>query len=387
MPNKRATPEQAKQWYDEWEKHGRNAVTLQSATGVPASTWRNRICLAKSILGRPGGDVVQAINDGMRLTKTTVQYDALGKMVQGWARLAPGSEELETFVKALEKRVKGKAPKLPKASANPSDLLLEVPIMDAHFGKYCWDKETGTNYDSDLAYKLVTGAVTAIADAAGKFGQALLIIGGDYFHSDTRHNRTEASGHALDVDTRHHKVWEKAAAAIYHSVEILARTAATIKIIVIPGNHDPESAYHLQRLLAAFYRNESRVTVDETPRPRKYHRHGIVLLGISHGDKIKMKDLPSLMALEVKEHWSKTVERVWHQGHYHIERGMMSKTIDGQHSVQVEHLESIAGTDAWHHEMGFVGMPQRICGFLWSAKFGLRQRIYCNAREIMERTK
>jgi hypothetical protein len=57
---------------------------------------------------------------------------------------------------------------------------------------------------------------------------------------------------------------------------------------------------------------------------------------------------------------------------------------DGKHSVQVEHLESLSGTDAWHHEMGFVGMPRRLTGFVWSAKHGLRQKLYVTAAELAE---
>ena len=384
MPATHCTEAQAREWLGQWAKHGFNGSATARATGTSQALWSQRVRIAQKTV--PDFGLTPAdVPDGARFSRTTVQYNANGEAIQEWRRLSKTQEDLEQIVAALEKRVAGKAPHLPKSpKESDSDLLLEVPIFDAHFGKYCWEKETGTDYDSDRAYRLVTGATTSIASRAGSFGQALLIIGGDYFHSDTRHNRTEASGHALDVDTRHHKVWERAVAAITHSVEILARTAKTVKIIVIRGNHDEESGYHLQRLLGAYYRNEKRVDVDQTPRPRKYHRHGIVLLGIDHGDKLKARDLPSLMALEVKELWAQTIERVWHRGHFHIERGMMSKSIDGQHGVQCEHLESLAGTDAWHHEMGFVGMPQRTCGFLWSAKHGLRQRIYANARELIK---
>ncbi len=95
-----------------------------------------------------------------------------------------------------------------------------------------------------------------------------------------------------------------------------------------------------------------------------------------------MQDYASLMALENKEEWGLTSERVWHLGHIHKGKAMRTVSLDGKHSVQVEHIESLSGTDAWHHESAFVGSPRRGTGFLWSARWGLRSRLYVGVDEM-----
>lgn len=384
MPVARCTEQQAREWLGKWALSGFNSSSAARSAGESPSLWTQRIRLARKVCP-DSGIVPTDVPTGLRFTKTTVQYGPNGEILQEWRRLGKDQETLEAVAARLADGVLGKAPKLPKApSAQKSDLLLEIPLFDVHFGKYCWKAETGTDYNLETAYNLVVGTTQRIVERAGEFGQALLIIGGDFFHSDTRHNQTERSGHALDVDTRHHKVWAKAVDALTAVVQILAAKAAKVKIVVIRGNHDEESAYHLQRLLAAYYRNEKQIEVDQLPRPRRYHRHGCALIGIDHGDQIKLQDLPTLMALEAPELWAKTTERVWHLGHIHKQMGLAYKHVDAKHSVQVEHIESLAGTDAWHMEQGFVGTPQRAVGFLWSAEHGLRSRIYCNAKEVIK---
>lgn len=374
---------QAEEIVAAWHRAG-NVVSLAAADlGIPRKTFGDRLHRSLAMLGKTKAMVAPAaIPPGQRPGKTTVQYDSQGNVIAEWRRLHPEADVLQAVADALCTQLEGKAPKLPKRQARGGDgLLLEVPLFDVHFGKYCWAPETGTDFDSSTAEALVTGAVERIAAQAGSFQRALLVIGGDFFHSDSRHNTTERGGHVLDVDTRQAKVWEVATRALHRSVELLAARAERIGIAVIPGNHDWESSFHLQRLLAAYYRNDPRVVVHESPRSRLYVKHGTVLLGLAHGHLIKMADLASLMAQEAPEWWAATTERVWHLGHLHKKIGMRWASSDTFHGVQVEHLESLAGTDAWHHEMGFVGSPRRLEGYLWHEVDGLVSRLYCPHRK------
>ncbi len=194
---------------------------------------------------------------------------------------------------------------------------------------------------------------------------------------------TERGGHPLDVDSRQWKVWQVAARAIHTAVAHLGLTADTVELVVIPGNHDWESSFHLSRLLEAYYRKDPRVVVHASPRSRQYIRHGTVLLGLAHGHLLKsLHDYATLMANEAPKDWAETTERTWHLGHIHKHKTLRIAGTDIQHGVQVEHLESLAATDAWHHEQGYVGSPRRLEAFVWSATHGLRRRIYINAKEV-----
>lgn len=366
-----------------WKAAGHVTRYAAKAAGLPERTFAGRLAMALRMMGLERSAIVAAtVPSGLALTKTTVQYDAQGNVIQEWRRLAPEAEGLEAVATRLCEQVSGKAPKLPAAPARAKDdLLLEVPIFDPHFGKYCWGQEVGADYNLDIARDGLVRCVRQLAARSGPCGRGLLVMGGDWFHSDTRHNQTERGGHALDVDTRQWKVWEAAADAIHASVATLAQACAEVHLVVIPGNHDWESSFHLSRLLAAFYRADPRVSVLASPKSRQYVRWGTVLLGFAHGHLVPMGDLASLMALEAKEDWAQTTERAWHQGHIHKGKALRTTSLDGQHSVTVEHIESLSGTDAWHHENGFVGMPRRQTAFVWHKRHGLLQRLYVHPEE------
>jgi hypothetical protein len=378
-PRLKITKDHAKAIIAAWVRAG-NVQTLAAAElGLPRRTYADHLVEARRILGDTTPLVAPVpVPPGQRTGKTTVQYDAKGNVVAEWRRLHPEAEALQAIVDAMITQVKGKAPQLPKREqSGGGGLMLEVPIFDPHFGKYCWAPETGTDFDSDTAQRMVTDTVAQAAAASPPVGRALLVAGGDTFHADSRHNTTERGGHVLDVDTRSHKVWQIAQRALHRSIEILATRAAKIEVAIIPGNHDWESSFHLQRVLAAYYHGHPRILVHEQPRSRLYIRHGCVLLGLAHGHLITMKDLPLLMAQEQAADWSATTERVWHLGHLHKKIGQRGLSSDTYNGVLVEHLESLAGTDAWHFDMGFVGAPRRVECFLWDDKAGLVQRIYC----------
>lgn len=380
------SPEEANAVIGAWARSGYSTKQFAKDHDLAYPTAAMWVREANVVLGTSKGQLAPvAPIHGLNMTKTTVQYNAAGDVIQEWRRLAPEAEALEAIADNLCKIVKGKSPKLPPApKIKTEDLMLELPLFDVHFGKYCDAHETDTNYDIKIAKKIVVGAVDRVCQTAGPVGETLIVIGGDFFHSDTRHNRTEMSGHPLDVDTRQHKVWEYATNAIHESVLTAAKYSAKVRLLVIPGNHDWESSYHLSRVLAAYYRNEARVSVVDSPKSRRYVRWGVVLLGFAHGNLMKMGDMATLMAHDQGKIWGETKFRVWHMGHIHKAKGLKHLSFDGVHGVEVEHLESIAGTDAWHHENGFVGMPRRLTGFVWDRKQGLRQRIYVNASEIEE---
>lgn len=381
--------EKAKEIVALWEKHNRSTIKASRATGIPERTLRNQLSKAKAITGAGTriGEVKElapaAVPDGFVPTKTTVQYDADGNVIQEWRRLSPVAEALESVANRLCEQVDGKCPKLPKIpTPKSSDLMLEIPIYDPHFGKYAWSEETGQDYNARMTRDLVIGTVAKILSQSGTVGTGLLVIGGDWLHSDNRHGITERGGNVLDMDTRQEKVWQEMTDAIHESVSLMASACSKVKVVIVPGNHDWESMFHLGRVLRAYYRKEARIEIIAGPKSRHYIQHGKVLIGVAHGHLMKMNDFPTLMAHEVPEMWAATKERVWHLGHWHTSKVMHTVGTLSKHGCTMEHLESISAADAWHHENGYIGSPRRVQAFLWHAQHGLRQRIYCTVDEL-----
>ena len=135
--------------------------------------------------------------------KTTVQYDSGGNVIQEWRRLSPNIESMQTFVDGLCDQVKekGKAPVRKSRKTDTDDLLFEMDIYDAHVGMYADEKETkDADYDCNIAASRMVAAAEGLASRARRPAKCVLVFGGDMMHSDNRSNKTEASGHVLDVD-------------------------------------------------------------------------------------------------------------------------------------------------------------------------------------------
>ena len=371
-----------------WEAAEHNGEDAADSLEIPRSTFRRRLRDGLRKAKRPHQPLAPAVvPEGMRIRKSTVQYDAAGNVVNEWRRLGTDAEELQAVADRLCSIADGrrrKLPKLPTPRPHASDdLMLEIPLFDRHFGMYAWGKETGHDFDLDIAYKLVVGQTKALCERAASVGTALVVIGGDWFHADNRRATTERGGNALDVDTRQGKVWDVATSAIVDSIAIAGKMAPKVKLVIIPGNHDWESGFHLGRLMSAWYRSDPRVEVIHGPRSRHYYQHGSVLIGFAHGHLLGMSSLAGLMADEVPDLWAATRTRVWHLGHIHHTKKLSYMSALGDRSVEIEYLETTTSPDAWHHENGFVGSPRRGVSFTWSAKSGLVSRDYISADEIL----
>jgi hypothetical protein len=87
--------------------------------------------------------------------------------------------------------------------------LLEIAIPDLHLGKLAWGPETGgPNYDSKIAAALYMEALEALIQrtAAFKFERVVLVLGHDFYHSDSKQGTT-TKGTPLDNDSRFHKTF------------------------------------------------------------------------------------------------------------------------------------------------------------------------------------
>ena len=82
------------------------------------------------------------------------------------------------------------------------------PIGDAHIGLLAHAPETGADSDLTIIEHNLTSAMSMLVSQANPTQTAYIADLGDWYHSDNNENRTAASGNALDVDGRYHKVVE-----------------------------------------------------------------------------------------------------------------------------------------------------------------------------------
>jgi hypothetical protein len=212
---------------------------------------------------------------------------------------------------------------------------------------YAWAKETGEDFDLELAERLTLEAVDSLVSAAPPAATAILLLLGDVFHADDQSNRTPGHKNQLDVDSRYPKVIQVGIKTFRHA--ILRALEKHDKVIVReePGNHDPHAKWALLYTLAAYFENNPRVVVDLSPAKFWYYRFHKVLIGSTHGDTIKPDQLPGLMAADRAEDWGTTKHRYWYSGHIH------NTQVKEYPGVVWEAFRTLAAKDAWTAGQGY----------------------------------
>lgn len=257
--------------------------------------------------------------------------------------------------------IKAVAPKAPK-----SGYLLELNIADLHNGKLAWSGETGhESYDTRIAEAVHDAAVETLLQRTGayRFDEIVLAVGNDLLHVDSRANQTTA-GTPQDTDSRYYKVFLSTRRMTQRAIE-RCRRLAKVRVVMVPGNHDRDSVWHLGDSLSCVYDGCKDVVIDNAPTQRKYVEFGKVMLMLTHGDKGKRADYPLLMATEQAAMFGRTRFREAHTGHLH------QTQVQEWHGVRVRILPSLAGVDAWHAENTYVGNIRAAEAFIWSASEGL----------------
>jgi predicted phosphodiesterase len=253
-----------------------------------------------------------------------------------------------------------------------TDIWQLLNVADPHFGKYSWRGTTGyPDYDLEIARQHVQGSgleLLAKGDASFTPGRRTLAFLGDVFHYDTPHGTT-TGGTPLERDGRMPKMVDVGTDTVMALIEASARTAPT-DVIFVRGNHDEALTTFLQKMIREVFRNEPRVTVDDTHTHRKYLFHRGTLLGFTHGDKARKK-LPALMPHEAKQWWHQASYYEWHTGHTHAQKMDLQKPIETIDGVVVRVAPAICPPDDWHADHGFVGSLRAMETFFYRPGGGL----------------
>jgi hypothetical protein len=265
--------------------------------------------------------------------------------------LRPEAEPPEAVAERIREALEGMVPAEPVVASESvmADLCAVYPLMDAHVGMMAWGRETGSqDYDLDHAAKDMRHAFAKVLALTPAAEQAILIIGGDYFHSDDTLAETPANRHKLDVDGRFWKVLDVGIAIIAETILRLLQKHARIHVRVLRGNHDPHSSMTLNFALAERYRDEPRVTIEKNPRDLFMMQWGKCAIFAHHGDKSKPQQMAMYLS-DVCPFWSDTRHRHYLTGHIHHDQ---AKDIG---PLRHESLRAFCPPDAYAASMGYGG--------------------------------
>ena len=171
------------------------------------------------------------------------------------------------------------------------------------------------------------------------------------------------AGTPQDCDSRFHKMVKATKNLLIETIAGLSQIAP-VDVVVIKGNHDSTATFMLGEILDAYFTNNKRVTIDNSPSWRKYYQFGKVGFIYTHGDKEKHSDLGLIFATEKPELWAETKFRFAKLGHLHKSKTTQHISVDTNIGFQVQILPSLSATDEWHSSKGYLGLKQAK-GFLY----------------------
>lgn len=265
--------------------------------------------------------------------------------------------------------------RLLRRSARDGRYMLEVAPFDLHLGMRAWAAQTGVAYNPEQAEELFSAAVSELVSRVRSYDVArvLLPVGNDFLHYDTKDGRT-TNLTQQDSAIGLQEMFQRGTKLLVDAIDCLA-CVAPVEVVTIPGNHDEQGSLFLGSVLSAWYRNDPNVTVDAGPTHRKYVRHGVTLLGFTHGKYERVSDLPAIMAREQPQQWSETKHREWHLGHRHKLEASESQ------GVRIRRLPSLAATDEWHTRQGYHSL-RAMEAYLWDRDRGYAGHLNINATEL-----
>lgn len=272
-------------------------------------------------------------------------------------------EEIEEFYNEL---VNTYSSPIVKKYENKNGLLFELPIVDLHLGKFSTSDIVKDEYNTQIARDCFNKVIdTCISRLKGVNVEKIIFpIGNDFFHFDTV-GTTTTGGTPQDTDMKYQTLFKSGVLLLIDGITKLSNELkAPIEVFCVQGNHDFMTSYHAVMSLWCYFHNNENITVDLSTSPRKYVEFGNCLIGYSHGEKEK-KRIEKIMQVEVAESWGRTKFREFHLGHLHSEQ------VSEDGGIIIRNLSSVTGTDAWHHNSGYVGAIRKCTCFLWDKDNGL----------------
>jgi hypothetical protein len=337
-----------------WLEHDKSVAKAAAESGIGYNTYHSRLKRAKAAGYHldPGlRAAMSAANTRLvpsaAWVKTKPTDDAPGYSVL----LRPAEPEPEDVAERIRAALEGMAPADPVTPPEHvmADLCAVYPLMDAHIGMLAWGKETGAvDYDLTLAAQDMRHAFAKVCAITPAAAQAVLIVGGDYFHSDDTRAETPQSKHKLDMDGRFYKVLDVGIGILAEVVKTLAQKHARVLIRVLRGNHDPHSSLVLTFALSERYRNDPRIMVEKDPRDLFQMQWGRCAIFAHHGDKGKPQQM-ALYLSDVCPFWSDTRHRHYLTGHVHHDH---AKDFG---PLRWESLRAFCPPDAYAASMGYGG--------------------------------
>lgn len=319
-----ATTDRQREYIDAILKYG-NVAAAARALNVSTNAVAEPIRLIKARAAKkgwsPDHDMRKPVPDGFGIRGHSTLYDKDGNVKIQWVKTQVDNErQLELMHEVITTLMEDVPRLLPMGCSGDqlnSDLLNQYTITDYHMGMLAWHKETGDDWDINIAKKVLHGCFQQMIASAPAAETCIINQLGDFMHFDGMAPVTPTSGNVLDVDGRFSKIVKATILTLREIIDMALAKHKHVHVLMAEGNHDPVSSIWLRQVFSMLYENEPRVTVDTSVSPYYAHQFGNTALFYHHGHLSKNASLPLLFATDFAKMWGDTTKRYIHTGHRH----------------------------------------------------------------------
>ena len=189
----------------------------------------------------------------------------------------------------------------PKFVPEKPNGMLVINKQDSHLNK--WDVDGDNDVTSRMAkimYKV--DVIATQAQLSNNLEEITYIIGSDEFNSEYTNATTK--GTPQQNTHTYHTSFEYICNHEVLMITMLLQHAKHVNVVYVAGNHDEFVGWHMVNWLQTYFRNTDRLTIDDSPKYRKYVSYGNSALMFNHGDAIKPAKLAGLFPIEYRDQWS-----------------------------------------------------------------------------------
>lgn len=323
-----------------------NIAEAAKASGMPRSTIQSRLKAARD--RRP--ELLRKEIDGMVAEGYDVPaYSHFTKTIHGepiWIKAKKAEADYYAGIRGAIAKIK--APRQIKAAPRlpDSDIIPWLQIGDAHVGMMASQDETGSNFDISIAKSELMASAARLIDDAPECERMVINDLGDGTHYENYKAMTEASGHAVDYDTRFWKMVDAYFDITQFIIERAMRKAKVVDYIVNQGNHSRTNDIVTAQLVKRIYPPD-RVNVLCNRNVFIPYRMGKTLVVVHHGDKARPEKFRDVVATDYAYDWGQTEFRYLDGGHvHHSQRKELAGCI-------FESWNNLAPRDKYAHDGGW----------------------------------
>jgi len=308
----------------------------------------------------PAHDMTKETASGFGVKGTSTLYDGEGNITAQWVKSQREDEKaVEDLLTVLDSYKLKPMPAVKAPKKTNKDLCSLYTLTDFHLAMYAWSEETGDDWDTDIASKVLANAIHDMASKAPDSELGVLNLQGDFLHWDGLDAVTPTSGHVLDADTRFDRMIELAIDLTVWSIEELLKKHKKVKVIICEGNHDLAGSAWLRKCIKKIFAKNKRVDLDDSKIPFYAFKWGKNMVAFHHGHKIKNASLPKLFSSEpsYRRMWGECEYTYIHTGHYHHQE----QDIKEDSGAVVERHPTLAGRDSHAARGGYISKRGAKC--------------------------